>query len=142
MAIISRGQYSRQINKLTRANFLLYLTQKLTIVTEIHIPQDLDHVFEALANKHRREIVYFLSLQPSSISQLASMRGLSLPAIHKHIKILENADMIIRKKIGRTNFLTLNRESLRALQDWLMQYHTYWGSNEETLENYAQYLDR
>ena len=70
------------------------------------------------------------------------MQSLSLPAIHKHIKILENADMIIRKKIGRTNFLALNRESLRGLQDWLMQYHTYWGSNEETLENYAQYLSR
>ncbi len=48
--------------------------------------------------------------------------------------------MIIRKKIGRTNFLTLNQESLLSLQDWLMQYHAYWGSSEETLENYAQYL--
>ena len=103
-------------------------------------PQDLDTVFEALANKHRREFIYVLGLQPCSISQLASMRGLSLPAIHKHIKILENAGMIRRNKIGRINFLTLNRESLRALQDWLMQYHTYWGSDEETLENYAQYL--
>ena len=111
-------------------------------MSKVHKPQDLDHVFEALANKHRREIIYVLSLQPCSISQLASMRGLSLPAIHKHIKILENAGMIIRRKIGRTNFLTLNRESLRGLQDWLMQYHTYWGSNEETLENYAQYLSR
>jgi len=103
---------------------------------------DLDKVFEALANEHRREIIYFLGLQPCSINQLASMRGLSLPAIHKHIKVLENAGMIMRKKIGRTNFLTLNRESLRVLQDWLMQFHTYWGSNEETLENYAQYLGR
>ncbi len=111
-------------------------------MTETQIPQDLDLVFEALSNKHRREIVYFLSLQPSSISQLASMRGLSLPAIHKHIKILENADMLIRKKIGRTNFLTLNRKSLDGLQDWAMQFHTYWGSEEETLENYAQYLER
>ena len=109
-------------------------------MTKINSPQDLDTVFEALANKHRREFIYVLGLQTCSISQLASMRGLSLPAIHKHIKILENADMIRRKKIGRTNFLTLNRESLRALQEWLMQYHTYWGSDEETLENYAQYL--
>ena len=109
-------------------------------MTKINRPQDLDTVFEALANKHRREFIYVLGLQPCSISQLASMRGLSLPAIHKHIKILENAGMIRRKKFGRTNFLTLNRESLRALQDWLMQYHTYWGSNEATLENYAQYL--
>ena len=111
-------------------------------MAEIFDLQDLDNVFEALANKQRREIVYVLSLQPYSISQLASMRGLSLPAIHKLIKVLEKASMIIRKKSGRTNFLTLNRESLRCLQDWLMQYHTYWDSSEETLENYAQYLGR
>ena len=111
-------------------------------MTDSHIPQDLDRIFEALANKHRREIVYFLSLQPSSISQLASMRDLSLPAIHKHIRILENADLLIRKKIGRTNFLTLNRKALNSLQDWVMQFHTYWGNEEETLENYAQYLKR
>ena len=50
---------------------------------------DLDTIFEALANKHRREILYVLSLQPCSITQLATMRGLSLPAIHKHIEVLE-----------------------------------------------------
>jgi DNA-binding transcriptional ArsR family regulator len=121
---------------------LLYLTQKLTDVAEIYDTRDLDDVFEALANKLRREIIHGLSLQPCSISQLAAMRGLSLPAIHKHIKVLEKAGMIVRRKIGRTNFLTLNRGSLRGLQDWLMQYHTYWGSSEETLENSAQYLIR
>lgn len=105
-------------------------------------PQDLDNVFEALANKHRREIIHVLSLQPCSINKLASMRGLSLPAIHKHLEVLEKGGMIIRKKIGQTNFLILNRASLRGLQDWIMQYHIYWGSDEATLENYAQYLGR
>ncbi len=105
-----------------------------------HNPKDLDTIFEALANQHRREIIYVLGLQPYSISQLASLRNLSLPAIHKHIKILEDAGMIIRKKIGRINILTLNRESLRGLQDWLMQYQAYWGSDKETLENYAHYF--
>ena len=109
-------------------------------MSKIHTPQGLDIIFEALASKHRREIVYALGLQPYSISQLASMRNLSLPAIHKHIKILENAGMIIRKKTGLTTFLTLNKNSLYGLQEWLMQYHAYWGSNEETLENYTQYL--
>jgi len=111
-------------------------------MTETHIPHDLDKVFEALANEHRRDIVYMLGLHPHSINQLASLRSLSLPAIHKHIKILENADLIIRKKIGRTNVLTLNRQSLRGLQNWLMQYHAYWGSNEETLENYNQFFKK
>jgi DNA-binding transcriptional ArsR family regulator len=109
-------------------------------MSKTHNPPDLDDAFEALAHKHRREIIHILSLQPCSISQLATMRGLSLPAIHKHIDVLEKGGLIIRKKIGRTNFLTLNREALRGIQDWLMQYQTYWGSDQETLENYAQYL--
>ncbi len=109
-------------------------------MTTPHIPQDLDRVFEALANEHRRDIIYVLGLQPYSIQQLATMRGLTLPAIYKHIKILESAGLIIRRKIGRINFLTLNRKSLRGLQDWLMKYHAYWGTNEETLENYTQFF--
>ena len=48
------------------------------------------------------------------------MRNLSLPAIHKYIKVLEKEDMIICKKIGRINFLALKREALRGLQDWVM----------------------
>ncbi len=83
--------------------------------------QDLDNVFEALANKHRREIIYVLSLQPCSISKLAFLRNLSLPAIHKHIDVLEKGGIVTRRKIGQTNFLTLNRESLRGLQDWLIR---------------------
>jgi hypothetical protein len=68
------------------------------------------------------------------------MRNLSVPAIHKHIKVLEKGDMIIRKKIGRMNFLLLNREALLGLQDWVMEYHTSWSSDEAALENHIQYL--
>ena len=87
-------------------------------------PPDLDIIFEALANKPRREIIYALSLGPCSISKLAFLRNLSLPAIHKHIEILEKGGMVTRKKIGQTNFLALKRESLRGLQDWLMRINT------------------
>lgn len=111
-------------------------------MNDLPIPQDLDIVFQALANKHRREIMYILGLQPCTISKLASSIELSLPAIHKHIKILENAGMIGRKKIGRINVITLNKQSLRGLQDWLMRYHAYWGNNEETLENYTYYFEK
>jgi len=107
-----------------------------------HTSYDLDKIFEALGNQHRREIIYALSIQPHSISQLAAMRDLSLPAIHKHIKILENAGLIIDKKNGRTHFLTINRQALLGLQEWLMQYQPYWGTDQETLENYEQYLKK
>ena len=101
---------------------------------------DLDGPFEALANGHRREIISALSLQPRSISQLAEMRSLSLPAIHKHIRVLESADLVVRKKVGRTNFLALNRAPLRGLQEWIGGFNPHWGSEKETLENYAQSL--
>jgi DNA-binding transcriptional ArsR family regulator len=104
------------------------------------ITRQLSPVFEALANDHRREIVSALGLQPRSISQLASQRGLSLPAIHKHIRVLEDAGLVIRKKVGRTNFLALSRAPLRALQAWVEEFHPYWGDERETLDNYARYL--
>lgn len=110
-------------------------------MTESHIPSDLDKVFEALANDHRRAIIYALSLQPNSIHQLASGHKLSLPAIHKHLKILLKANMIRSKKIGRTKFLALRREPLMRLQEWLTQYQVYWGNDAETLENYVKHLN-
>ena len=102
----------------------------------------LDAVFTALANKQRRAIVYRLSLQPSSISGLANELKLSLPAIHKHITILEQAKCLQRKKSGRSNFLALNRDALSALREWIGQYHAYWGSNRESLENYVKWIER
>ena len=102
----------------------------------------LDAIFEALANEHRREIIKVLSLQPSSVSRLASQRGLSLPAIHRHIRVLENADIVMRRKVGRTNFLALRRSPLSELQNWVGQFHPYWGDDRETLENYLRQLER
>jgi DNA-binding transcriptional ArsR family regulator len=93
-------------------------------MAKLNKPQDLDDVFEALANKHRREIIYVLSLEPCSISKLAFLRNLTLPAIHKHIEILEKGGLVTRRKIGQTNFLTLNPESLRGLQEWLIRINS------------------
>jgi DNA-binding transcriptional ArsR family regulator len=102
--------------------------------------RELDTVFVALANEHRRAMVEALALHPNSISQLAKMRGLSLPAIHKHIGILESAGLVARRKTGRTTFLTLRREALGVLQAWTSRFHLYWGSEAETLANYERYL--
>ena len=81
-----------------------------------------------------------LSLQPYSISRLASMEEMSLPAIHKHIRELEEANLVIRRKVGRSNYLALSRKPLRDLQKWVVAFNPHWGSERETLENYARYL--
>ena len=102
---------------------------------------NLDQVFAALANSRRRQIVYTLGLQPASISQLADQQRSSLPAIHRHIKVLEKAKLVQRKKSGRVNFLALNRSGLLLMQDWVLKYQAYWGTNQETLENYISSIE-
>ena len=107
---------------------------------EVSIWDELSPVFNALANEHRREIIYALAVQPRSISQLARLRDLSLPAIHKHVSVLENAAIVRRRKIGRTNFLALEREPLQRLMTWVEQFNPWWGTEGESLENYVAYL--
>ena len=104
-------------------------------------PDAFDDVMVALASAHRREMIRFLGLQPNTISTLAELRGLSLPAIHKHVAVLEKAGLITRRKVGRSNVLTLNPLGLKNLQEWLGQFHTWWGAEGATLGNYATYLD-
>ena len=96
----------------------------------------LDNIFAALANQKRRSIVHDLSLSPSTVGQLARNYDLTLPAIHKHIRTLESANLIIRKKSGRTNFVALNNSTLGLAKSWLTQYQTEWGNVDASLENY------
>jgi DNA-binding transcriptional ArsR family regulator len=98
---------------------------------------ELDAVFNALANPHRRAIIDLLSLQPASIRQLAERIGMSLTAMTRHISVLEESGLVVRKKSGRTNFLAFDRQTMRRFQAWAQQYETGWGTDDETLENYV-----
>ena len=103
------------------------------------IPYDspqLDSVLDALANQKRRGILHELSLQPATVSRLARNFELTLPAIHKHIRLLESAGLIIRRKSGRTNFIALNPKTLGLAQRWIGQYKTDWGNADASLTNY------
>lgn len=103
----------------------------------------LSNAFEALASGKRRGMIYNLSFRPATVSQLATEFELTLPAMHKHVRILEKAKLIQRRKVGRTNFVALNRQSLHSTQDWINQFHTEWGNDSESLENYiASFKDR
>lgn len=105
-------------------------------------PSILDTVFAALSNEKRREIVRTLSFRPATVGQLAEEHSISLPSIHRHIRILEEAQLIQRRKIGRTNFVAIKRQSLAAAQVWMAEYHLEYGNDDETLENYIAGLNR
>lgn len=80
----------------------------------------LDQILAFLANKQRRQIVYALGFNPASIGQLAKQQRSSLPVIHRHIKVLERAKLVQRKKSGRVNFLALHSSGLLLIQDWVL----------------------
>jgi DNA-binding transcriptional ArsR family regulator len=104
------------------------------------VPDDLDRRFAALGNRNRRAMVQQLGHNPTSISRLAKDVGLSLPAMNKHVGVLEAAGLVARRKLGRTTFLTLDRGAIREVQAWLVQFHAYWGTELETLESQERYL--
>lgn len=119
------------------AGFIVHI-----IVNHMDGLDDLDEVFTALSSPHRRRILDLLALQPASIQQLANRVGMSLTAIHRHIGVLESSGLVRRKKVGRTNFLALNRGTMRRVQDWVGQYRADWGTDDESLENYAATIDK
>lgn len=100
----------------------------------------LDMVFAALSNEKRREIMRTLSFHPATVGQLAEEHKISLPSIHRHIRTLEEAQLIQRRKIGRTNFVAIRRRSMIVARQWMAQYHLEYGNDDETLENYVTYL--
>lgn len=102
----------------------------------------LDDIFSALAHQKRRDILNGLAYRPYTISQLASEFKLSLPLINKHLRSLETADLIKRRKAGRTNFIALNKQTLGKAQDWMLQYYTAWGNDQETLDNYIASMEQ
>jgi len=99
-------------------------------------PTVLDAVFLALGNEKRRAILRTLSYRPATVSQLAEEHKLSLPSIHRHIRTLEDAGLLQRRKTGRVHFVAIKRTSLAAAQSWIMAYHLEYGHDDETLDNY------
>jgi len=98
-------------------------------------------ILTSLGNGKRRGMIEYLALSPATVSQLAKEYGLSLPAAHKHIRSLEEAKLIHRRKSGRTNFVSLNTSSLLLMQQWALKFNTAWGNDKATLENYISSME-
>lgn len=101
---------------------------------------ELDSIFNALGNPTRRAIVNTLSFRPATVTQLADEHKVSLQAIHRHIRMLEQANLLQRRKVGRVNFVAIKRVGLRSAQDWLGQFNIEFGNDSETLSNYIKHL--
>jgi len=101
-------------------------------------PQSLDAVFSALADPTRRSIVERLSHGEATVTEVAEPFKMSLPAISKHLRILEQAGLIAREKEGRVHHLRLAAAPLQTAIEWLADYRQFW---DEQIDSLATYLE-
>ena len=98
----------------------------------------LDAIFGALSDSTRRAILARLAQGDAPVTELASYFTMSLPAVSKHLGVLERAGLINRKKDGRMRLCRLQAAPLEDAAEWIQFYKVFWESRLDALD---QYLD-
>lgn len=93
-----------------------------------------DRTFAALADPTRRAVLERLGEGPATISQLAAPAGMSLTGLKKHVRILEDAELVTTEKYGRTRHCYLGPRGLEDVRDWLEAYRRAWDDRFDRLE--------
>lgn len=97
-------------------------------------------IFSALADPTRRAILAHLARGEASVTELAQPFEMSLPAISKHLKVLERAQLIVRGREATWRPCHLNAEPLKDIDDWLEQYRQFWEERLDRLDDYLNEL--
>ena len=101
-------------------------------------PDALDSAFAALAHPARRAILARLAKGEATVNELAEPFDVSLPAISKHIRVLENAGLIERGRNAQFRPCRLNPDRLKALADWTEQYRHIWEARFDAMDRVLQ----
>jgi len=98
------------------------------------VEQRLDATFHALADPTRRGMLANLALGEKSIGELAEPYAMSFEGASKHVRVLESAGLIARRKVGRAQLCTLRAEPMREANQWLEQWQQFWTVRLDRLE--------
>jgi DNA-binding transcriptional ArsR family regulator len=105
------------------------------------MPRDrLSSTFSALADPTRRAILARLASGEASVTELAEPFDMSLPAISKHLKVLERAGLILRGREAQWRPCRLEARPLKGASDWLEDYRAFWEQSLDRLEDYLKEL--
>ncbi len=105
----------------------------------VNYPERLDRTFAALVDPTRRAILARLEREESaSVSALAKPFAIKLPAVMKHLDVLDDAGLIARSKVGRTVTVRLSPEPMREAMDWLRRYERFWSASLDRFAAYAE----
>jgi DNA-binding transcriptional ArsR family regulator len=102
----------------------------------------LDETFAALANSTRRAILARLTEGEANVNQLAEPYKLSLPAISKHLKVLERAGLIVRGQRAQYRPCTLDAAPLEEVSTWAEQYRPIWEARFDRMDTYLEQLQQ
>ena len=100
----------------------------------------LSETFAALANPTRRAILARLAEGEASVNELADPFEMTLPAISKHIKVLQRAGLITRGQRAQYRPCTIDAAPLRAISDWTEQYRPVWEARFDRMDDYIRRL--
>ncbi len=103
-------------------------------------PDALSVIFAALAHPVRRTILERLTAGERSVSDLAAPIALTGPAITRHLKVLEQAGLVERRKVAQWRPCRLRAEPLAQASDWLLRYRAHWEQRLDRLEDYLREL--
>lgn len=100
----------------------------------------LTRTFAALADPTRRAMLARLSRGQANVSDLAKpfLKNMSLPAVTKHVKVLEKAGLITKTREMQWRPCKLNGEALKGVDDWMQQYRKFWEESFDRLEEYLK----
>jgi DNA-binding transcriptional ArsR family regulator len=99
----------------------------------------LNRTFAALADPTRRQILAHLARGDRRVTDLARPHNMSLPAVSKHLRVLENAGLLRRRRYGRIHEMQLNAQPLQKAAEWVEEYRRFW---EGSLDRLASYLEK
>jgi DNA-binding transcriptional ArsR family regulator len=95
---------------------------------------DLDSVFGSLADPTRRDILSRVARSELSVSQIAAAYDLSLAAVSKHLKVLQKAKLVIKRRKGKQQLVTMAPKALSPAVDYLEAYRQMWDKRFDVLE--------
>ncbi len=101
-------------------------------------PDRLSSTFAALADPTRRAILARLASGQASVTELAAPFQMTMPAVSKHLKVLERAGLIARGREAQWRPCRLEGEPLRDVADWMEQYRRFWDESFDRLDDYLQ----
>jgi DNA-binding transcriptional ArsR family regulator len=96
--------------------------------------EQLDSAYAALSDPVRRAILARLALGEATVGEIAEPFPISGPAVSRHLKVLEEARLVTRRRQGQTHILALNPSGLRSAQEWLDHYRAFWTSAFDRLD--------